>query len=278
MARKKKQEEKKEAEQKTKEEVPAEQEEEIVKAEEIVAAEEAVEKPIHKIDVSLWKPKTSLGRRVKDGTVTDIHTIFESGDRILESEIIDVLLHNYETDLLNIGQSKGKFGGGKRRVFRQTQKKTKEGNKPKFATMAIIGNKDGFIGYGYDKAKETVPAREKAFRRSKLNVMMIRRGCGSWLCNCKTPHSVPFTVEGRCGSVHIKLIPAPKGTGLCAEKECAKILRLAGIKDVWTKTQGQTGTKINLVHATFDALRKLSITKLQAKDWETLSIVEGVIK
>ena len=80
------------------------------------------------------------------------------------TEIVDILLPNLETDLLLIGQSKGKFGGGQRRVFRQTQKKTREGNKPKFSTIAIAGNKDGYVGIGYGKSKETVPAREKAFR------------------------------------------------------------------------------------------------------------------
>ncbi len=54
---------------------------------------------------------------------------------------------------------------GSRRVFRQTQKKTKEGNKPKFSTYAVVGNKDGYVGLGFGKAKETVPAREKAVQK-----------------------------------------------------------------------------------------------------------------
>ena len=61
-----------------------------------------------------------------------------------------------------IGQARGKFGGGQRRIFKQTQKKTREGNKPHFTTTAVTGNKDGYIGMGAGKAKETVPARELA--------------------------------------------------------------------------------------------------------------------
>ena len=72
------------------------------------------------------------------------------------------------------------------------KKKTKEGNKPKFATIAVIGNKNGYVGLGYGKAKETVPAREKAIRNAKLSIMKIRRGCGSWECGCKEPHSLTF--------------------------------------------------------------------------------------
>src|SRR4030042_762182 len=69
---------------------------------------------------------------------------------------------------------------GKRRAVRQTQKKTQEGNILSFATFAIVGNKDGYIGLGHGKSKETIPAREKAMRKAKLNIIKIRRGCGSW--------------------------------------------------------------------------------------------------
>ena len=73
-------------------------------------------------------------------------------------------------------------------------------------------------------------------------------------------------------------MPAPKGTGLKVEKECQKILKLAGIKDVWSRTEGQTRSKLNLLYACFDALKKLIQFKINQKSVETLSIVEGSIK
>jgi len=225
--------------------------------------EEKVEVPLTTFDVSSWIPKTGLGKKVKEGEIRDIKEILSKGLPIREPEIVDTLVNGLETDLLMIGQSKGKFGGGARRVFRQTQKKTCEGNKPKFATMAVIGNKNGLVGIGYGKAKETVPAREKALRNAKLNMIYVERGCGSWECSCNEEHTVPFKVSAKCGSVIVTLIPAPKGTGLKIEKECAKILKLAGIKDVWSRTEGQTATKINLVKACFNALRKISETKVK---------------
>ncbi|MBD3204613.1 30S ribosomal protein S5 [Candidatus Woesearchaeota archaeon] len=224
---------------------------------------------------SEWTPKTDIGKKLMKGEIKKIGEILDQGNIILETEIVDRLLPDLEKDLLLVGQSKGKFGGGKRRVFKQIQKKTKEGNKPRFATTAVVGNKDGILGIGYGKSKETVPARDKAFRNAKLNVFKLRRGCGSWECMCGEPHSIPFSVEGKTGSVKIKLIPAPKGTGLCIEKECAKILELGGIKDVWATTKGQTRTKINLVSACEKALRKLVNTKIQPKHIERLSILEG---
>jgi len=105
--------------------------------------------------------------------------------------------------------------------------------------------------------------------------MKIRRGCGSWECSCGQPHSIPFKVTGKCSSVQITLIPASKGTGLCIEPECAKILKLAGIKDIWSKTQGHTKTKLNLIYACTEALKSLMATKVLHKHIKTLSIEEG---
>lgn len=229
-------------------------------------------------DVERWQPRTDLGRKVKSREITDMDTVLKSEKPILEPEIVDMLLPNTESDLLMVGQSKGKFGGGSRRVFRQTQKKTKEGNKPKFATYAVLGNKDGYLGLGFGKAKETVPAREKALRKAKLNIIRVSRGCGSWQCGCRTPHSIPFKVVGKCSSVTVELRPAPKGTGLKAEKEVAKVLRLAGIQDVWTKVRGQSRNKINVIKALQAALLKLNTTKVQERHVENLAITHGSAK
>jgi small subunit ribosomal protein S5 len=221
-----------------------------------------------------WTPKTALGRKVKNKEITDIDFILDSGGVILEDQIVDILL-KLDSELLLIGQSKGKFGGGKRRIFRQTQKKTMEGNKPKFSTCAVVGDKNGHIGIGYGKSKETVPAREKAIKQAKLNIFKIRRGTGSWDSRIKLPHSIPFKVTGKCGSVKITLLPAPRGKGLCIEKECAKILSFAGIEDIWSQTKGQTKNKLNLIYALEDALKKLVETKISENHLKTLAIVDG---
>jgi small subunit ribosomal protein S5 len=205
-----------------------------------------------------WSPKTELGRQVLAKKIKDIDEIFNSNLKILEAEVIDLVLPDLESELINIGQSKGKFGGGKRRAWRQTQKKTAEGNVPTFACMVIIGDKQGHVGLGYGKAKETLPAKQKSLRNAKLNLIRIRRGCGNFDCTCDEPHSIPFSVEGKTGSVKIKLMPAPKGTGLVADGECKKVFRLAGIKDIYTRTFGQTRTKINMIKACFEALKKLN--------------------
>ena len=207
---------------------------------------------------SAWNPKTRLGEEVKSGKIKSIDEIFDSNKKILEDEIVDYLL-DVKTDLILIGQAKGKFGGGKRRAWRQTQKKTKEGNIPKFSAMAIVGNEKGYVGIGTGNAKETLPARDKAIRKAKLNLIRIKRACSSFDCDCSDLHTVPFKISGRGGSTTVTLIPAPQGTGLVVGGELKKLLKFAGIKDVYSKTSGKKRTTFNLIKAGFDALNKTNL-------------------
>ncbi len=204
-----------------------------------------------------WEPKTRLGREVKDGKIRNIDEILKNNRKILESEIVDYLL-DLKSDLINIGQSKGKFGGGKRRVWRQTQRKTKEGNIPKFSTLAIVGDENGHVGMGLGKSKETLPAKEKAIRKAKLNIFRVERACSGFDCACSELHTVPYKVEGKGGSIRIILTPAAQGTGLVVAKELRKFLKLVGIKDVYSKTFGKKRTTFNMIKACADALKKSS--------------------
>ena len=208
--------------------------------------------------IEAWNPKTKLGEEVKSGKIKNIDEILDAKRKILESEIVDSLI-NLKSDLLSIGQSKGKFGGGKRRAWRQTQRKTKEGNVPTFSTMAVIGDENGHLGIGTGKAKETLPARDKAIRKAKLNIIKIKRTCAGFDCACSELHTVPFKVTGKSGSVRVTLIPASQGTGLVVGNELKKILKMAGIKDVYSRTSGKVRTSFNLIKACVDALNKTNL-------------------
>jgi small subunit ribosomal protein S5 len=208
-----------------------------------------------------WVPKTELGREVRAGKIKNIEEIFESGRKIMESEIVDTLL-DLKVDLLDIGQAKGKFGGGKRRAWRQTQKKTEEGNVLTFTVMAVVGDGKGHVGIGCGRAAETLPAKEKAIRQAKLNIQKIKRGCGSFDDLSNDEHSIPFEVEGKCSSVRIKLMPAPHGTGLVAGNQVKKILKAVGIQNIYSKSYGSTCTTINTAKACMDALEKLNRMEL----------------
>ncbi len=217
----------------------------------------AIEKAKKEV-ISSWEPKTKLGKEVKDGKIKSIDEVLDNNRKILEEEIVDSLLE-VQTDLILIGQAKGKFGGGKRRAWRQTQKKTKAKNIPTFSAMAVIGDENGHVGISIGKAKETLPARDKAIRKAKLNIIKIKRACSSFDCACSELHTVPFKVSGKVGSCKVVLIPAPQGTRLVVGGELKKILKFAGIKDVYSKTFGKKRTTFNLIKACFEALKKTTL-------------------
>lgn len=249
-------------------------------AEEIVPLQKTEELPLGVVsektfDKEGWQPRTKLGLSVKKGEIEKIDQILDRGMKLLEVEIVDFFISNLRSDILSIGQSKGKFGGGKKSIWKQTQKKTAEGNKPHFSAMVVVGNCKGYVGIGYGTAKETLPAREKATRNAKLNLIKVRMGCGSWECKCGEPHSIPMNAYGRMGSCRIYLKPAPKGTGLVVENECKKVLALAGIKDVYSQSFGQSRTRINMIKACFEALKNLGKIKIKESDYKKLGLAEG---
>ncbi len=205
--------------------------------------------------LSSWVPKTKLGKDVKSGKIKDINEILDKGMKILEPEIVDSLI-DVKTDLISIGQSKGKFGGGKRRAWRQTQRKTKEGNVPTFSAFAVVGDENGHVGIGVGKSMETLPARDKAVRKAKLNIIKVVRGDGSFDSVGGGKNSIPYKVEGKAGSIRVELIPAAPGTGLVVGDELKKVLKLAGVKDIYSKTSGKIRTTFNLVKACVNALEK----------------------
>ena len=204
-----------------------------------------------------WSPKTELGRAVRAGKISNIDEILKMGQKITEPEIVDLLIPGLNVDTLFIGQAKGKFGGGKRRAFRQTQKKTKEGNVLTFGVMAVVGDGHGHVGLGYGRAGETLPAKEKAIRKAKLNIVKIALGCASFDCSCDEEHSIPVAVKGKCSSVSVELMPAPQGTGLVISDELKKVLKAVGIKDIYSKCSGKTRTTFNAAKACMAALNKI---------------------
>lgn len=207
--------------------------------------------------LSEWKPKTELGKKVLAGKIKSIDEILDNGIKIKEPEIADFLIHNLRAELVEIGGRSGKGGGIQRTPIKITTKMHKSGRRYTTSAFVIVGNENGVIGFGEAKGEEGRIAIDKATRKAKMNLIKIRRGCGSWECGCGENHSIPFKSEGKSGSVRIVLMPAPKGVGLVANEESKKLFALAGIKDIWTKTFGETGTRFNLIKATFNALKNL---------------------
>lgn len=239
--------------------------EEIIKEvkEEVVAEKKVIEEAARRVSekLSQWIPKTELGKGVVNGKYKNIQELLAKSEIILEPQIVDYLVPDLKEELIYIGGTPGKGGGIRRTPTRMTARMHKSGRRFKLTALVIVGNEDGVVGLGKATSAEHRTAIEKAIQQAKLNVMNVKRGCGSWECNCGGIHSIPFKTEGKSGSVRVILSPTPAGVGVVADKETRKILKLAGIKDVWSKNFGMTSTRINLSLAVFSALKNLSNTK-----------------
>lgn len=250
----------------TEEEVFEKSEAELIAEAKALAEEAGVE-----VDVYSWQPKTKLGRLVRDSflglippdkAVDTIEKAMATDMPINEPEIIDILLPNLEDEVLDVNM---------------VQRMTDSGRRARFAVTVAVGNKDGYVGVGRAKGREVGPSIRAAIDRAKLNIIPIKRGCGSWECGCATPHSLPFTVRGKCGSVEVILKPAPKGIGLACGGVAKHILRLAGISDAWSFTRGQTRTTVNFASAVIDALKKTTRLRLTEDEEKKLKIKTGRI-
>ncbi len=209
-----------------------------------------------------WNPKTLLGKKVKRGEITTMKDALKARLPIREPEIIDALLPDLYDEVLDVNM---------------VQRMTDSGRRVKFTVTTVVGNKDGYIGIGICKGKEVGPTIRKAIDNAKLNMIQIRRGCGSWECGCGDPHTVPFEVTGKAGSVSITLKPAPSGIGLATGETAKSILERAGIQDVWAFSKGHTRTTINYAKAVFDALKETSKMRVGEEQGKKVGVIEGEI-
>jgi small subunit ribosomal protein S5 len=197
------------------------------------------------VDLEGWDPKSTLGKMIKAGEITSFEEIIEMGKPILESEVVDSLLADLESETLEI---------------RTTQRVTDSGKRTKFRVITVVGDRKGHVGVGVGKSEELRPAIGYAVKSAKKNMISIVTGCGSWECKCSINHSVPQKTDGKEGSTVITLKPAPKGLGLAGNNVVKKVLGMAGVADVWSSMIGGKNT-YNMAMATLHALDNLNTLK-----------------
>ncbi len=210
-----------------------------------------------------WVPKTTLGKLVYEGEITSMSEALRSRHVLKEAEIVDILLPEMDDEVLDVNM---------------VQRMTDSGRRVRFAITAVVGNGDGFVGMGRFKGKEVGPSIRKAIDNAKLNLVEIKRGCGSWECGCGNSHTIPFAVSGKAGSVVATFKPAPQGVGLAVGNIPKHVLRLAGISDAWGLSKGHSKTTVNYSFASFYAMQNTTMVKVTPKQAEQLHIITGPVK
>ncbi|MHA1924849.1 MAG: 30S ribosomal protein S5, partial [Candidatus Thorarchaeota archaeon] len=71
----------------------------------------------------------------------------------------------------------------------------------------------------------------------------------------------------------VTLRPAPKGTGLVTADVGKMVLRIAGLKEVWSITKGRTRTASNFAKAFVDALTE-TYRMLPPQEWAASGVAE----
>ena len=131
-------------------------------------------------------------------------------------------------------------------TINRVTKVVKGGRRMRFAALVIVGDHKGNVGYGTGKANEVPEAIKKAVEDAKKNIIHVEM--------VKT--TIPHQITGIAGAGQVFLKPAPAGTGIIAGGPVRNVIELAGIQDIFSKSQGSS-TPINIIRATFEALKNL---------------------
>uniref|UniRef100_A0A8C5LNU9 Small ribosomal subunit protein uS5 n=1 Tax=Jaculus jaculus TaxID=51337 RepID=A0A8C5LNU9_JACJA len=119
------------------------------------------------------------------------------------------------------------------------QKQTGAGQGTRFKAFVAIGDYNGHIGLDVKCSKEVAIAIRGVIILAKLSIVPVWKGY--WGNKMGKPHTFPYKVTDGCGSVLVRCIPAPRGTGIVFAPVPKK---------------GCTATLGNFAKATFDAISK----------------------
>ena len=151
-------------------------------------------------------------------------------------------------------------------TIRRVTKVVKGGRNFRFATLVVVGDKNGHVGAGVGKATEIPEAIRKGIQDAKKNLILVP---------LDENQSIPHDFLGKFGSAQVLLKRAPEGTGVIAGGPVRAVLELAGVRNIRTKSLG-SNNKNNVVAATITGLSSLMTPEsVAAKRGKTVSEILG---
>ena len=134
--------------------------------------------------------------------------------------------------------------------IRRVSKVTKGGRNLRFRVTMVVGDRNGLVGVGVGSTREIPRAIQQAIRDAKKNMVSVNL----------VDNTIPHEIVGKFKAGQVLLKPAYEGTGVIAGTTVSAICRLAGIKDVLTKSIGTTNP-LTLSRATLNGLSRLRSRK-----------------
>lgn len=204
------------------------------------------------------------GNQMLSGIIKTIEDVYLQNVRITDPKLVDQLFGDYALREEIMGIKPVQFAKKNGTIHKS------------FKVIAIVGDYNGHIGIGYKTSTDIADAVKEAKKIAKLSIFPVVRG--SWQANDLSLHTINAPVLGKYGSIEMKIMPAPKGTGIVACSVTKKILEMAGYKDIFISTTGHAKSTFNYIIATFKALQSaFQVQMMRVKRSEDERNIVGTI-